>query len=128
MSFQIAFHGLPHSDAIDQYVRKRIAKLDAFAERITSCRVALEMPHRHARHGGHYRVRVAIALPAGQLVVSRSPDAAKTYEDLYATIGAAFDEVARQIQDFVRRQRGDVKVRASAERKGFARGAGSAQG
>lgn len=110
MSLQITFHGLPHSDAVQEYVHKRAAKLDTLAERITACRVALEMPHRHARRGGHYRVRIAVTLPAGEVVVSRSPDAARTYEDLYATINAAFDEMGRRVQDLVRRRRGDVKT------------------
>ena len=106
---QITFHGLPHSDAVEQYVRIRADKLDDFAPRITGCHVALEMPHRHARHGEHYRVRVDVVLPGGEVVAVRSPDEAKPYEDLHAAIDAAFDDAGRRLQDFVRRQRGDVK-------------------
>jgi putative sigma-54 modulation protein len=127
MALQIAFHGLSRSDAIEQYVRKRVAKLDTLADRITSCRVALEMPHRHAHRGGHYRVRVAVTRPGGEVVVSRSPDAAKTYEDLYAVIGAAFDEIGRQLQDLIRRRREDVKVRRFERRKTFVPNARFAQ-
>jgi hypothetical protein len=43
-------------------------------------------------------------------VATRSPDDQKTYEDLYAVIDASFDAIGRRIQDFVRRQRGDVKL------------------
>lgn len=39
---QITFHGLTHSGPVEQYVRDRAAKLDTFAARLTSCRVALE--------------------------------------------------------------------------------------
>lgn len=106
---QITFHELPHSDAVEQYVRKRAAKLDAFGARPTACRIVLEMPHRHSRHGENYRVRIDLTLPGGELVAERSPEEAKTYEDLYAAIDAAFDDVDRQLGDFVRRQRGDVK-------------------
>ena len=106
---QITFHGLPHSDPIEQYVRVRADKLDTLAARIMGCHVALEMPHRHARQGEHYRVRVDVTLPGGEVVAERSPDEAKPYEDLYAAIDAAFDDVGRRLQDFVRRQRGDVK-------------------
>ena len=41
---QITFHGLTHSGPVEQYVRDRAAKLDTFAARLTSCRVALELP------------------------------------------------------------------------------------
>ena len=112
LPLQITFHDLPPSDAIEQYVRKHAAKLDALAPRITRCRVALERPHRHSRHGGHYRVAIAVSLPEGAVVATRSPDDRKTYEDLYAVIDASFDDIGRRIQDFVRRQRGDVKSKA----------------
>jgi ribosomal subunit interface protein len=109
LPLQITFHGIPHSDPLEQYVRDRAAKLDTWAGRVVGCRVALEMPHRHARHGEHYRVRVDVTVPGGEVVASRSPDQAKTYEDLYAAIDSAFDDVGRALQDFVRRQRGDEK-------------------
>lgn len=106
---QITFHGVPHSDAVERYVLERVDKLDSFAARLTGCRVALELPHRHAQHGEHYRVRIDVTLPGGEVVAARSPDASKTYEDLYAAIDSAFDDAGRRVQDFVRRQRGDVK-------------------
>jgi ribosomal subunit interface protein len=107
---QITFHGVPHSDAVEHYVRTRAAKLELLADRLTSCRVALEMPHHHARHGEHYRVRIDVTLPGGEVVAVRSPDDAKSYEDLYAAVDSAFDDIDRRLQDFVRRRRGDVKA------------------
>ncbi len=109
LPLQITFHGIDHSDAVEQYVRERAAKLDTMAARAVGCRVALELPHRHAKSGEHYRVRIDVTLPGGEVVASRSPDDAKTYEDLYATIDSAFDDMGRALQDFVRRQRGDEK-------------------
>jgi cold shock CspA family protein len=106
---QITFHGLPHSDPVELYVRDRAAKLDTLAARLTGCRVALELPHRHAQHGQHFRVRIDVTLPGGEVVAARSPEESKTYEDLYAAIDSAFDDAGRRVQDFVRRQRGDVK-------------------
>jgi ribosomal subunit interface protein len=111
MSFplQITFHGVPHSNAIEQYVRGRADKLETFASRIVSCRVAIEMPHRHAHHGEHYRVRIDVTVAGGEIVVERVPQGDHAYEDAYAAIDAAFDDAGRRLQDFVRRQRGDVK-------------------
>lgn len=111
---QITFHGLPHSEPIEQYVRTRVEKLDTLAARITGCRVSLEMPHRHSRQGEHYRVRVDVTLPGGEVVAERSPDESRPYGDMYAAIDAAFDDVGRRVQDFVRRQRGDVKAHERA--------------
>jgi ribosome-associated translation inhibitor RaiA/cold shock CspA family protein len=114
LPLQITFHQLRHSDAVEQYVRTRAAKLDELAPRLTGCRVALEMPHRHAHHGEHYRVVIDMTLPGGEVVVARSPGDEKTYEDLNAAIDAAFDDADRRLQDFVRRQRGDVKLHERA--------------
>jgi ribosomal subunit interface protein len=109
LPLQITFHGVQHSDAIEQYIRTRAEKLDTFAPRVMSCRVAVEMPHKHAQHGEHYRVRVDITVPGGEVVVERVPEGDHAYEDLHAAIDAAFDDAGRRLQDFVRRQRGDVK-------------------
>jgi ribosome-associated translation inhibitor RaiA len=106
---QITFHGLSHSEPLEQYVRIKAAKLDTPGARVTSCRVALEMPHRHSAHGEHYRVRIDLTFPGGEVVVSRSPEDAKPFEDLYAAIDVAFDEAVRQLHDFIRRRR-DAKV------------------
>jgi ribosomal subunit interface protein len=111
---QITFRDFAHSDAVEGYVRTKAAKLDTLDARITSCRVAVEMPHRHARHGEHYRVRIDITVPGGEIVVGHVPGEKKAYEDLYAAIDASFDDAARRLQDFVRRQRGDVKAHERA--------------
>ena len=42
---QITFRGIPHSDAIDAYIRERAAKLETVSTRITGCHVAVEAPH-----------------------------------------------------------------------------------
>jgi ribosome-associated translation inhibitor RaiA len=107
---RIAFHGVQHSDAIEQYVRNRAEKLDTFAPRITGCGVAIEVPHRHSKHGEHYRVRIDITVPGGEIVVERVPEGDHAYEGAYAAVDAAFDDAGRRVQDFTRRQRGDVKA------------------
>jgi cold shock CspA family protein/ribosome-associated translation inhibitor RaiA len=111
---QITFRDIPHSDPVEQYVRQKAAKLDAADPRITSCRVAVEMPHRHARHGEHFRVRIDITVPGGEIVVGRTPGEKHEYEDLYAAVDAAFDDAVRQVHDFVHRQRGDSKTHEPA--------------
>jgi ribosomal subunit interface protein len=114
LPLQITFHGLDHSNAVEQYVRARAVKLDRFDRRIIGCRVALEKPHRHSSHGEHYRVRIDVTVPGGEIVVERLPEADHVYEDLYAAIDAAFDDAGRRLEDFVRRQRGDVKAHTRA--------------
>jgi cold shock CspA family protein len=115
---QISFHGIPSSEALTNYIRSRAEKLDQFYDRITSCRVALEAPHRHQNHGGHYRVRVDMVVPGSELVVSRDPTPADGRDNAYATIDEAFDDAKRVLEEWARRRRGEVKSRAEGLRQG----------
>jgi len=109
LPLQLTFHGLDSSPATEEYVRTKAQKLETLHQRITGCRVTIEMPHRHANHGQHYRVSIDLRVPGGEVVVTHSPDADRSFEDIHAAIDAAFDAVGRKLQDFVRRQRGDLK-------------------
>jgi ribosomal subunit interface protein len=109
---QITFRGVDVSPALDEYIRKRAEKLATFSDRITHCRVAVEGPPHHRRHGGNYRVRVDLTVPGAELVVARSPDDEVRHQDAYAAIDDAFDHAGRVLQDHVRRQRGEVKSHA----------------
>jgi ribosomal subunit interface protein len=106
---QITFRNLERSPAIEAKVLERAAKLDEFYERIMSCRVVIEELHRHHRHGNHYQVRVDLTVPGGELVATREPDEHHAYTDVYVAIRDAFDAIRRQLEDYARRQRSDVK-------------------
>jgi ribosomal subunit interface protein len=114
---QVTFRNMPKSDAVDAYVRERVAKLDTFSARITSCHVAIEIPHRHQQTGNHFRVRIDVIVPGGEVVVSHAPDEDRTSEDAHAAIDHAFDQMGRRLEDHVRRQRGDTKVREEGYRE-----------
>jgi cold shock CspA family protein len=106
---QVTFHGVEHSSAIESYVLTRADKLETFYPRVVHCRVAIESPHKHGHSGRHYRVRVDITVPGEEVAVSRTPDENISNEDAYAAVDAAFDDACRRLEDFARRQRGDVK-------------------
>jgi cold shock CspA family protein/ribosome-associated translation inhibitor RaiA len=69
-----------------------------------SCRVVLELPARHQRKGKQYAVRIDLKVPGGELAVTREHD-----EDLQVAVRDAFDAARRRLEDYARRQRGDVK-------------------
>lgn len=107
---RISFHGMQPSPAIEAQIRAKAAKLERFHQRITGCHVAVESPHRHSRKGEVYRVRVDLTLPGGEIVANRSPGQDHSHEDLYVAIRDAFNAASRQLEDYVRKQRGDVKT------------------
>ncbi|WP_370040798.1 HPF/RaiA family ribosome-associated protein [Sinorhizobium fredii] len=59
------------SASVEAAVRERIARLERFHKRITSCNVIVEAPHRHGRKGSIYHVRVDITVPGREIVVGR---------------------------------------------------------
>ena len=111
---QISFHGLPPSAAIEDAVLKKVQHLEKFYDRLVSCRVAIESPHRHHHRGRHYRVRVDLTFPGGEIVAGREPDEAAAHTDVYVAIRDAFQAAQRSLRDYSRRVRGVPKSRALA--------------
>lgn len=109
LPLQVTFRNMDSSPAIEKEVREKAAKLEKFCDRITSCRVIVEAPHRHQHQGKLYHVRVDLSVPGEELVVSREPENNRAHEDVYVAIRDAFDAARRQLQDYSRRQRGKVK-------------------
>jgi ribosomal subunit interface protein len=110
LPLQITFRKMPASPAIEANIREKAARLDRFSDHIMACRVIVEAPHRHHHQGKLYHVRIDVTVPGGELVVSREPAAHHAHEDVYVAIRDAFDAAVRQLQDYVRRQRGQTKV------------------
>jgi cold shock CspA family protein len=115
LPLQISFRQMEHSPSIEATIREKAAHLDKFAGRLMSCRVVIQPAGKHHLHGNQYEVHIDVKLPGGEVVASRDPGQHKEYRDIAIAIRDAFDAVARQIEDYVRRQRGDVKPHATLE-------------
>jgi ribosomal subunit interface protein len=109
LPIQITARNVSLSDAAKSLIREKAEKLESFYAHVMGCRVVVEAPHRHQNKGILYNVRVDMTVPGGELVVKREP-----HEDLYVSIRDAFDAARRQLQEFARRQRGEVKLHESA--------------
>ncbi|MCU0842452.1 MAG: HPF/RaiA family ribosome-associated protein [Thiobacillaceae bacterium] len=109
LPLQIVMRDMPHSDALETDIRGRVEKLDQFYPDIMSCRVTVEVPGKHKHQGKEFNVRVDITVPGGEIVVNRERD-----EDVYVVLRDAFDAARRQLEDYGRKQRGDVKTHAPA--------------
>jgi len=107
---QITYRHMDPSPAIEAAVREKAAKLDTLFDRITGCHVVIEAPHRRHHQGKIYHVRIDLTVPGEELVVRRDPPEHHEHEDPYVAIRDAFDAMKRQLQDYVRRTRGAVKV------------------
>ncbi len=109
LPLQLTFRSIRPSASLRTYVERRAAKLDTFDPRIMSCRVVVEAPHHHMRHGKNFHVRVEVRMPRRELVVDREPPEHQKAQDIHSTIDEAFDEMGRRIEESVRVRRGHVK-------------------
>jgi ribosomal subunit interface protein len=110
---QISFRNMDPSPAVEAIVREKAAKLDRFFERIVSCDVTIEAPHRRHHKGKLYKVRIDIGVPGKDVHVNQEGPKNQAHEDVNVAIRDAFDAAVRQLEDHARRLRGDVKSHAS---------------
>ncbi|MBI3515751.1 MAG: ribosome-associated translation inhibitor RaiA [Proteobacteria bacterium] len=103
---QITFDNLDRSDAIEGAIRDHATKLEKFFHRITACRVAVQMPHRHQRKGRLLQISVDLILPRGELVAGRASAEHPTHADIHIAVRDAFRAARRQLQDHAGRHHG----------------------
>ncbi|MBI5005734.1 MAG: ribosome-associated translation inhibitor RaiA [Nitrosomonadales bacterium] len=101
---QITIRDVEHSEALEARIREKAKKLDEFFNHIMSCRVVVEMPHKHHHQGKRFAVRIDVGVAGGEIVVNRD-DA----EDVYVALRDGFDAAKRQVGEYARKLRGDVK-------------------
>jgi ribosomal subunit interface protein len=104
---RVTFRHFSATESLEARVREGVAKLFELFPKITKCHVALEM-HQRQRHGHNFRCRVDLVVPNAELVAQNN-EAGDASEDVYVALGEVFDEAARQLEDYVRRARWDVK-------------------
>lgn len=107
---QIVFQGMDPSPAVEARIRERVDRLERYFDRIISCRVAVEAPHRKGRKGKLYSVRVVIGVPGRDIEVDRTGRNNHAHEDVYVALRDTFDAADRQLEEHARRARGDIKT------------------
>ena len=106
---QITFRHMASSPAVEERVRERAEALERFFDRIISCRVVVECrPPR--QQGNLYQIHIDLSVPGREIVVGRDTKAQHAHQDVYAAIRDAFDAARRQLEDYARDRRGEVKV------------------
>jgi ribosome-associated translation inhibitor RaiA len=127
---QISYRNMDSSEALSGGIREEAQKLETFYQRITSCRVLVDAPHRHHKWGTLYHVTIELGVPGGPLVVRHEPslhnrlqngaekvtskhaEAGLRHKDVYVAVGDAFKAARRQLQDHARKLRHDVKTKS----------------
>lgn len=121
LPLQITFRGLESSEALEADIREKAGKLDRYSPDIMSCRVVVEARHKHHQDGNLYQVRVDLTVPGREIVTSRERALHHSHTDAYVAIRDAFDEARRQLEDYERFRRQQVKTHEVPEHGRIAR-------
>ncbi len=92
---QITFRGMDVSEALSEHIRDQYEKLFRFNERITSCHVVVEQPHRHKQKGRAFEVRLTLTLPGHEVAVTRGHE--EVQENPYALVDELFKAARRML-------------------------------
>ncbi len=108
---EIDFQGTEPSDFARDLIRQHMASLEKHFGRVTAGRVVVKGTGEHHRQGSPYEVHLQLSLPAGRMVsVDRTRNADERHADVAFAVSDAFKRARRQLQDQIRRLRGDVKT------------------
>lgn len=94
---------------LEEEVSRLADRLYRYNPEIVSCRVVVERPHRRHLVGNLYRTGVVVSIPGRQIVVNREHPVNRSHRDLLVAIRHAFEDVARQIEEYALIQRRVVK-------------------
>lgn len=114
---ELTFHDVDRTAWVEDYIRRRVQRLERLADDIIWCRVAVEQPARSRTTGNLYRVSIELSLPPNKdLVAAKERPIEDPHMQLRPLIKGAFEAMERRIKKTVERRRYDVKTRTEAPR------------
>lgn len=122
---QLTFRNAVSTEKLEAEIRDRAQKLNLFYPPIMKCQVLIEGSARQQKKGYSFQIRIRLTLPGGEIVVNRAPtlrpedreegterhrtEMETGRKHLEGAIKQAFDAARRQLQNYARRKRVDVK-------------------
>jgi ribosome-associated translation inhibitor RaiA len=109
---EITFHELDVSPAVEAAIARSVDRLEHVFERIESCVVRVNQPHRSQRHGRAFQITITLAVPGRDVAISHVG-----HEDIYVAIADAFRAARRRLLEQVEIRRGFVKSSSGVARE-----------
>jgi len=114
LPLQITFRHMTTSAAVEDHIREQMAYLEQHYDHITGCRVVIDAPPAHRNKGAPFSVHIDLTVPGRELFVNSVRDDRSAHADVYIAIRDAFEALKRQLDEHIRRRRGDVKYHEGA--------------
>ncbi|MFQ5902241.1 MAG: response regulator [Candidatus Binatia bacterium] len=97
----IVFRHVLKSEQVEAFVRRKAAKLNPLSHEIADCRVVIDMPHHHHKHGNLYHVRITLSVSGQELVIGHCPGEDTGHNNLSVAISDAFDAACHQVRIYL---------------------------
>ena len=98
-NLQIIFRTIPRSKAITEIINRKISKLERCHDKVTSCRVVLDTPHRKHLKGKQFQATINLSIPDKDFSVSTS------HIDMHAAVREALATIQKQMTAHLARRR-----------------------
>ncbi len=106
---EIVFRNIEASEALEERVHEKMARLERIYDRITSAHVTIEAPAKQQGRPKTFLVTIDLDLPHhAPLVVKHEPSTNEPH-DAYAALKDAFAKAQRLLQEHADRMAGRVK-------------------
>jgi cold shock CspA family protein len=106
----ISFQHSEPSEEIRSEIERQAKHLEKFHDRITSCNVTVIAPKSRHQKGDLFKIDIRIAMPSHKdIIVTKTHGDAPEHEHFAVAIKDAFSAAQRQIEDAVRKMRGEIK-------------------
>lgn len=110
---EVQFRNIARSDALEDEIREKAEKLSRFYDRIHSCRVVVEAPHKHHQYGNNFNIKLEVRIPGEPIIVTHDPGDVNTHQDPYIVLRDTFNAARRQLKDRAAKDQGRVKTTAT---------------
>lgn len=106
---QLSFHGCDHSDALEDEIQARVAKIEEHFGRITSCRVVVELPHKSHTQGKLFHINIDMSLPGAGHLLRQDHGNDHAHEDVHVAVRDAFNAIEHQLEKIVGKRRDEER-------------------
>jgi len=110
MPLEIAWHNVEKSEPLEARIRERVEKMHRYFDRINSCHIVVERPHRSQHNGKEFHLRIEVRVPEHEIVVSKDPGDNKDHFDPQIAVRDAFDAMDRRLETHSQKARGEIKT------------------
>ena len=127
MPITVTFPKTKASPWVEAEIHERVERLTVLCADLLSCRVVVDIPHRHHQRGNRFSLRIELAVPGEDLAITRDAnlhgvvkdldeeawtkrfDVEANRRDIRLVMGDAFDVAKRRLRDYVQVRRREVK-------------------